>query len=318
MRVAVIGAGAVGGTMAARLFAAGHSVEVAARGNHLAAIRADGIRLRGAWGDIDAMVDANPTITVAPQLTILATKAQDAAAALTSNLPALGTSPILVVQNGLESVSAARSIAHNSPIAGGLAMFAASYFDAGTITVTATGPTYVGEDRVLARRIDAELGAALDLVVVDNFEGAQWTKLVVNQINALPAITGLSAQAVLADRHLRLMVTEAMRETVRVGAARGIHFASLSGLTPSRLRLLAALPAVAGQVVPLVMRRRMGHVPNPGSTLQSIARGQLSEIDYLSGAVVRAAHELGLAAPVNARFVELVHRVERQGSFLRL
>jgi 2-dehydropantoate 2-reductase len=64
------------------------------------------------------------------------------------------------------------------------------------------------------------------------------------------------------------------------------------------------------------MARRMGATPNPGSTLQSIRRGQATEIDYLNGAVVRAAEGLGRTAPVNAALVALVHEVEASGSFL--
>jgi 2-dehydropantoate 2-reductase len=57
-------------------------------------------------------------------------------------------------------------------------------------------------------------------------------------------------------------------------------------------------------------------VPNPGSTLQSIRRGQLTEIDYLNGAVVAEANAHGLEAPINAQLVELVHEVERTRVFL--
>jgi 2-dehydropantoate 2-reductase len=60
----------------------------------------------------------------------------------------------------------------------------------------------------------------------------------------------------------------------------------------------------------------MGDVPNPGSTLQSIRRGQLTEIDYLNGAVVAEAAAHGLGAPVNAAIVALVHEVEATGQFL--
>jgi len=56
-------------------------------------------------------------------------------------------------------------------------------------------------------------------------------------------------------------------------------------------------------------------VPNPGSTLQSIKRGQLTEIDYLNGAVVAAAHAGGIEAPVNEQIVDLVHEVECAGTF---
>ncbi|MBU1587013.1 MAG: ketopantoate reductase family protein, partial [Actinobacteria bacterium] len=59
-----------------------------------------------------------------------------------------------------------------------------------------------------------------------------------------------------------------------------------------------------------------GATPNPGSTLQSIKRGQATEIDYLNGAVVRAAQAIGRTAPVNAELVKLVHEVERTKAFL--
>jgi 2-dehydropantoate 2-reductase len=315
MRIAVIGAGAVGGAIAARLAGSGHDVEVTARGAHLEAIRANGIRLRGMWGDLDAIVTANNTLTQRPELAILTTKAQDAAAALTAHRSVLNDVPLLVIQNGLEGIAVARTVFPESEIAGGLAMFAASYLTAGEVTITAAGPTFIGGDSTAAHAFVDVLNRCIDARFVDNFAGAQWTKLVVNQVNALPAVTGLSAQDVLSDRAMRLLVTEAMRETVRIGRAHGVRFASLSGLTPLRLRLLAAAPAVIGQLIPLLMKRRMGAVPNPGSTLQSIRRGQLSEIDYLSGAVVTAANELGMTAPVNARFVALVHQVERTGAF---
>jgi 2-dehydropantoate 2-reductase len=318
MRIAVIGAGAVGGAIAARLAVAGHTVEVTTRGDQLSALQSGPLHLRGAWGDAAVRLTAHATLTSTPELAILATKAQDAESALRDNAAHLGGVPVLVIQNGLEGIATAQRALASSPVAGGLAMFAASYLDPGVITITAPGPTFIGGDPETARHVVDTLSAAIDAQFVDNFAGAQWTKLVVNQINALPAVTGLSAQAVLSDRRMRLLVTEAMRETVRVGLAAGVHFASLSGLTHGRLRLLAALPAWIGQLIPLLMKRRMGPVPNPGSTLQSIARGQLSEIDYLSGAVVTTARRLGVAAPVNERLVALVHEVERGGEFLRV
>jgi 2-dehydropantoate 2-reductase len=60
----------------------------------------------------------------------------------------------------------------------------------------------------------------------------------------------------------------------------------------------------------------MGATPNPGSTLQSIRRGQLSEIDFLNGAVVAEARAIGRPAPINAMLTALVHEVEVRGAFL--
>ena len=66
-------------------------------------------------------------------------------------------------------------------------------------------------DRKYAARILTE---ALPTSTVPNFTGAQWTKLVINMVNALPAITGTSVQEVVADRGLRRIMTASMRESV--------------------------------------------------------------------------------------------------------
>ena len=71
--------------MAALAAKAGHDVEVTARGDHLAAIQAGGIRLSGGWGDFVADVEAGETLTRAPELAIVATKAPDARAAILGN-----------------------------------------------------------------------------------------------------------------------------------------------------------------------------------------------------------------------------------------
>lgn len=309
----MIGAGAVGGAFAARLAGSGHEVVVTARGPHLAAIAQHGIRLRGAWGSIDATVSASSLLQSTPEIAIVATKAQDATAALRDNADHLHGIPVLVVQNGLDGLTTGRRELPVSVVSGGLAMFAASYLSPGEITITAPGPTFVGGDG--AAWIASAL-PELELQVVRDFAGAQWSKLVVNQVNALPAITGLSVQEVVANRRLRRLLTESMRETVGIGLASKVRFASLSGLSHGLLRAFHVAPLWMGEALPRLMARRMGSVPNPGSTLQSIKRGQLSEIDYLNGAVVSAARALGVEAPVNARLVDLVHEVERSGDFI--
>ena len=314
MRIAVIGAGAVGGAITARLASSGHSVAVTARGEHLAAIKQRGIRLRGGWGSVDARVEANELLTEPPELAIIATKAQDAAAAMRANAPMLAGIPVLVVQNGLEGIATGRRELPDSTISGGLAMFAASYLSPGEVTITAPGPTFIGGGGVTF--VAAAL-TSIDVHVVDDFAGAQWSKLVVNQVNALPAITGLSAQETIADAELRRLVTLSIRETVRVGLASGVRFASISGLSHGLLRAVLTAPLPLAELLPRLMARRMGSVPNPGSTLQSIRRGQLSEIDYLNGAVVAAGKKVGVPTPVNARLVDLVHEVERTGDFTR-
>jgi 2-dehydropantoate 2-reductase len=318
MRVGIIGAGAVGGVIAALLSRAGHEVEVTARGDNLEAIRTGGLRLTGAWGEHTAPVLAGGRLSRSPDLAIVATKATDAERALRDNAEWLSGIPVVVVQNGMRGVTTARAVLRHSDVIGGLAMFAASYLGPGQVSVTTAGATYLGNDDpgLEVQYAAGILGAAMPVTVTHNFAGAQWSKLVVNQINALPAITGLSVQATIADRRLRRVLTKSMQEAVRVSLASGVRFARLQGLSHGLLALFRRLPAPLAQALPLMMKWRMGSTPNPGSTLQSIRRGQKTEIDYLNGAVVEAGRGVSVPTPVNAAITAMVHEVEKTGAFL--
>jgi 2-dehydropantoate 2-reductase len=121
---------------------------------------------------------------------------------------------------------------------------------------------------------------------------------------------------VIAHPGLLRAMTASMRETVRIARELGVRFGTVQGVSGRILNLIGVAPLWLGSAFPRLLGRRMGEVPNPGSTLQSIRRGRLTEIDFLNGAVVAAAAAAGLDAPVNARIVELVHEVERTGRFL--
>lgn len=318
MRIGIIGAGALGGTFAALLSQAGHEVEVTARGAGLAVIREGGIRLSGGYGDVHALVGAGERLAVRPDLVLVCTKAQDAEAAIVANRELVDGSPVVVVQNGLEGVDTAGRLLPSSACMGLLSIIAANYTEPGTVRVTATGVSYLGRGAGPADERSIEtarvLSTAVPVVAIDGFRGAQWSKLVVNMLNAVPAITGRSVQEVVDDPQLRLVVTASMRETVRVGIARGVRFGSVQGLDDDGLRRFAELPLPLGQDLPLTLRRAFGDVPNLGSTQQSLRRGQPTEIDFLNGAVVREAAIAGLVAPVNAALTALVHEVEATGS----
>jgi 2-dehydropantoate 2-reductase len=320
MRVAVIGAGAVGGTLAALLHRAGHEVDVTARGENLRALQEQGLQLSGAWGTHAASVAAAERLGRPPEIALVTAKIADAAAAMATNAGYLRDIPVVVVQNGLNGVRSARRVLPHSDVVGGLALFAASLAAPGRVAVTAAADVILGVPGsaptlpVLSAR--ELLEPVLPVRTTANFEGAQWTKLVINGVNAVPAITGLSVQATLADPALRAVVTRGMQETVRVGAAAGIRFDPISSLTDTSLRVFARLPVGLAQAVPARMAKRMGATPNPGSTLQSIRRGRPTEVDGLNGAVVAQAARQRLEAPVNAALVAMVHEVEASGAHL--
>lgn len=327
MRIGVIGAGAVGGTLAVLLHRAGHPIAVAARPSALPELVKNGITLSGAWGQHTAFVEPAETLPAGTEIAFLCTKTIDTEAAVLASADALRGSILVVVQNGLSGPEIAAQSLPETTVLGGLALFAASYTAPGTVAVTAPGTLYLGvptaqaeRDRLAGRAALGKVLGALRPVLptrtVDDFRGAQWTKLVVNQVNALPAITGLSVQQTIQNSTLRRILTASMRETVRVGLRAGVHFEELASLNGPMLRAFAKAPVAVGTVLPLRLAAGMGSVPNPGSTLQSIRRGQKTEIDDLNGAVVRQARADGREAPINAALLELVHEVERSGSFL--
>jgi 2-dehydropantoate 2-reductase len=320
VRIGVIGAGALGGTFAALLERAGHEVAVTARGAHLEAIRRDGLRLEGAYGAFTARPLAAEVLPAAPELALLAVKAQDAAAAAAQNAAALAGVPVVVVQNGVAGPQALRAALPGSPLIGAASMIAASHLSPGVVTVTAPGVTVLAPDSADAATLAAAatvLGAVAEVRTAADLAGVQWSKLVVNQLNAAPAITGLSLQEAMRSMPLVEAVAAAMRETVRVADAERVRLEGLPALPRSLVRALRVLPVrLSARLLHRGIVARMGAVPNPGSTLQSIRRGRPTEIDHLSGAVVAAGGRLRVPTPVNRRIVEAVHEVGASGAFL--
>ena len=319
MQIGVIGAGAIGGTLAALLNRSGHDVSITARGASLKTIRETGLHLDGAWGKHSAGVKAAETLTETPDLAFLCTKAHDAAIAIQQNAHHLRNTTVVIVQNGLDGLAEASRLLPNSECVGALALFAASYRSPGRFQVTTAANTYLGAGNgaapTAATRAARILHTAMPACAVSNFVGCQWTKLIINQINAMPAITGLSVQETIANRQLRHIITHSMQEAVRIGYGNGVRYGRIQGLNNTLLRWISGVPPFLAQSVPLLIKRRLGPTPNPGSTLQSIRRGQRTEIDYLNGTIVDRARLIGSDAPINRIVTELVHEVEKTRAF---
>lgn len=322
MRIAVIGAGAVGGLLAALAARAGHEVLVTARGEHAAAIARAGLLVDGGWGEWGAPVELVESIPSVPlDLLVLATKAHDSADALAPWAAHDGT-PVLVLQNGLGGEQAVRDALPHSPVAIGLALFAVSLTGPGRITVTGPNGLTLGGDPAAVGVAEPLLRSALpndgtaELVLAPDIRGAQFTKLLVNQVNALPAITGLSVQQTVGDEGLLPILARGMVETVAVGDAAGVAWGRIGGVDAEAVASIRTGGPAAAAELARTLAAGMGEVPNPASMLQSIRRGRTTEVDQINGAVVALGVEHGVATPVNAALVALVHEVERAGAHL--
>lgn len=292
MRIAVIGAGGVGGYFGARLAHAGNDVVFVARGRHLEAMRARGLRVTSALGDVHLprpTVDDDPARLGVCDVVLFAVKLWDTEAAAAALRPLLGPDSVVVpFQNGVESVARVGAIVGAAHVMGGVAYIAAKIAEPGLIEHTGTmarlqfGALAPRQQPAAEALLAACKSAAIDAETVADIEKALWMKFVF-----LVALSGVTAAArqpigvVRADADMRATFEASMRETCALARARGV--ALPDDFVADRMRFGDGLPAE--------MKASMAHDLEAGNRL---------EAPWLSGAVAWMAKEAGLAAPVNA------------------
>lgn len=291
MRIAVIGAGGVGGYFAAVLARAGNDVVLLARGEHLAAIRAKGLAIRGERESFTLPLPAtdDPAELAGADLAIIAVKSYSLgevapiAAAL-----ALEGAAIVPLLNGVEATDdLVRDGVPRDQLLGGLTMVSAAKREAGVIDVVSWRTQItVGElDGTLsprAQRIALTLeGAGIEATATDEIQVALWRKF--NMLCAMAAACGLARSDVQGIRDFplgRRLIERAVSEIASVGRARGVPIPS--DQESETMRRVDALP---GKMKP--------------SFLLDLERGGPTELDVLSGAVSRYGDETGVPTPVH-------------------
>jgi len=310
-RYVVVGAGAVGATLAAELQAAGRAVVLVARGAQLDALRAAPLRyLRpdGAHRVDLAVVGSPQELELRPDdVLVLATKAQDGDAALADwawrpvgadGALAAEVLPVLVLQNGLDTErAAARRFA---TVYGAAVWSPTTYLTPGEVVSAgdpAVGVVWIGRypagsDARLAEIAD-DLRAARHLVeIVDDVP--RW------KAGKLLSILGNALEALYPAGPLRDRATGALRaEALRVYAAAGIVAADPATATALELSTFVAA------AVP-------GHTRSGRSTWQSLQRGAAPETDFLNGEIVLLGRQHGVPTPRNAAAQAAVHRAAGQ------
>ncbi|NUP02601.1 MAG: ketopantoate reductase family protein [Nonomuraea sp.] len=298
MRYIVIGAGAVGGTIGARLHQGGHEVLLVARGAHYEALKRDGLRLITPNSDETLRIPTapGPVPTRDDDVLILATKSQDTLAALE---PWPVDLPVVCAQNG---VANERTVLRRSERVYGMCVWLPSqHLEPGV--VAAYGHPYSGLLPVgrypqgvdeLAERIVDALGkhGLLSLATPDVM---RWKhgKLLSNLGNAVEALVGHA---------------DGMTEIVARARAEAEHVLDQAGIPFSTPQDEREIRGRKVDVQPIEGIRRGG-----GSSWQSLARGSGSiEADYLNGEIVLLAREHGLPAPVNEVLRREANRYARE------
>jgi 2-dehydropantoate 2-reductase len=319
VRCLIWGTGAIGGVLAAYLVRAGHDVTVVdVVADHVDAIRRDGLRLEGPIDEFTVRVPAfTPhTLTGTWDTIVLATKAhhtEEATRVLAPHLAADGC--VVSAQNGLnelviaEIVSAARTV-------GAFVNFGADYLAPGVIHYGGHGAVVVGEiDGRITPRITAIQDAWRDFdrraVATENIWGYLWGKEAYGAMLFATALTNESIADALAMPQYRQLYIALAREMLAVGASRGVRPESFDGFEPSAYLTSAPAGAAERSLDALVAHNRRSAKSHSGVWRDLAVRKRPTEVDAQLGIAVRLGAEAGVATPLTAHLVELIHEIER-------
>jgi 2-dehydropantoate 2-reductase len=293
MKIAVMGAGAVGCYYGGMLARAGHDVVLIGRPQHVEAIERQGLRLETQTFDERIRVSASTEASAVQgaQLVLFCVKSTDTESGAAAIKPHLAPDAlVLSLQNGVENADRLRALLPQEVIA------AAVY-----IGVEMAGPGHVrhhgrGELVIEPSKANDEVARALIAAGVptdisDNVRGALWAKLIANcAYNALSAITQLPYGRLVKGAGITAAMRDLVDECVAVAKADGV---TLPGDVDATVRKIAE--TVPGQY---------------SSTAQDLARGKRSEIDHLNGLIVRRGQALGVATPANRLLHAIVKLIE--------
>ena len=292
MRIAIMGSGGVGGYFGARLAASGQDVSFVARGAHLAAIRARGLRVASARGDLTVSPVAasdDPATIGRVDVVLFAVKLYDTESAAQAARALVGPGTgVVTLQNGVDSVAVLTRALGAEHVVGGVAQIASTIAEPGLISHTGDlarlqfGELDGAHSERVAALSQALDGAGVDHEVSDDIERDIWAKMVF-----LATFSGLTALArrpigpIRSDPETRVLYEAGLAEALAVARAKGI--ALPDDFVAHALANTDRLPAAM-----------------KSSLLHDLEAGRRLELPWLSGAIVRMGKELGLATPAHA------------------
>ncbi len=303
MRVAVVGAGAIGGLVGGRLAGAGHEVWLIHRRPEMVdALRSGGLLLEDDSGEhavpVRATADAREAGMV--DLVVVLVKTPQTHDAALAARPLVGEDTVvLTLQNGLGNREILGQAVGEERVLAGITYAGAAVLAPGRVRETAPGATVIGEkDGRSTERVErlarAFTEAGLPTTVAPHIETALWAKLVINaSLNATCAISGANPSQLLGIPEACAWLRLAAQEVAAVARAGGVE-----------------LPfSDAGERV--IQHCRTIGASKP-SMLQDVEQGRWTEVDAINGAVVRAGERLNVPTPYNRALALLVRTLEER------
>ncbi len=302
MKIAIIGAGAMGSLFGGRLALAGEEVWLLdVWEEHVRTINDKGLTIAAAGGDIVARPKATTRTEDigTAELVIVFVKSTATAKAAGTAAGLLGPdTAVLTLQNGYGNAEAIAAAVGAGRVIAGTTAQGATLLGPGRIMHGGSGETHIGE---LGGGLTARLQkiatcltrAGIPTIADDNVASLIWGKLIVNVgINALTGITGLKNGELADHEETRQVLALAVEEAVKVADAAGVK-----------------LPY--GDPVEKVLAVAVATAQNRSSMLQDLSGGRMTEIEAINGALVREGERYGVATPVNRVLTLLIKALEK-------
>lgn len=313
-RILVVGAGAIGGVIAAMTH--GSVRRVAVLGSDRAAtdlLRDPGLEVeRGATVRHVPLEAYRSVAGVSGEFDfcLLAVKAS----ALEQVLPALarrgGIDTFVSLGNGLVQDRIAALVGEERLIAATVEWGSTNFGD-GRVRQTSHSPTVLGEldgsVRPRTRSLAGVLSTVGEVRITSNMRGQLWSKLILNSaLSGMSVVGGCECSRVLNDPDGRRALRRLWAEGYELGLRQQLTLEPILGMPAGDAA--SPDPDVHGPALDILLEKSG---PTRASMLQDIERGRATEVDAINGAVVARAHALGVQAPHNQRVLELVHSFER-------
>lgn len=315
MKIAVIGAGAIGGVVAGNLKLKGEDVTLIGRQSVVEAATKSGLHLSGCRGEYHVKLDVHSELFFKPDLVILTVKTQDIDCAIGENYPFIKDAVVISTQNGVRAEELLIRYFPEDRIISSIVMFGATYLEPGCVVHNFEGNWILGSmfsgtvsPTILSTSL--VLDKAFSVTVSEELKGMKYLKMFANASNCIPALLGVSMQDTFADLQMSAISIAIWKEAFDVVSKAGIKLVSLPGFP---IENVTKLTAMKGEDAAKIFSGIMIHLskdPLYGSILQSLMRGRASEVDYINGEFVRIAEGHGGYAPLNKKLVDMVHMVE--------
>jgi 2-dehydropantoate 2-reductase len=300
LRVAVIGAGAMGSLFGARLAARQDVVLLDRWEDHVEAINAHGLTLVHPDGESETVaVPATTDVADIPDadLAIIFVKSHETEWAARQAEQCLRSDGLaLTLQNGLGNAAVLARILGETRTVQGVTAHGATLTGPGSVRHAGAGPTHLAEVPDAARSVqevaEALTAAGLETTVSEDVQSLVWGKLVINAgINALTALLRVPNGQLIAVPAARVLLEAAVREAAAVARAKGIDLPY-----PDPIARTTEVASATGT--------------NRSSMLADVLRGAATEVEVINGAVVREGEQVGVATPVNAVLYRLVKALD--------